>query len=235
MAIDVHPQGGRLVSCGAGITVWNLRPILDPAAAAAAGAQQAPRQLAHLGDHQQAVNVVRFSHDGAYFASGSDDSCIFVYELRPGKGASSFGSGSSKPNLENWRIKCMLRSHSSNVADLDWAPGDQYLASASFDNKVLVWDLSLKHPHPVVTLEHNGMAKGVAWDPLGKYLASMGDDGLRLWDARTWRQVLHLEEPFRDSNKQNYHLRCAQDKPGGPKHLACCQMLPPTTADIDVQ
>ena len=34
---------------------------------------------------------------------------------------------------------------------------------------------------------HHGMAKGVAWDPIGRYIASQGDDrAVLVWESREW-------------------------------------------------
>ena len=61
-----------------------------------------------------------------------------------------------------------------------------------------------------VLVGHEGMAKGVAWDPIGRYIASQGDDRRSiLWDTRELREATRVEEPFqRTSQKTLFRRLC---------------------------
>ena len=60
----------------------------------------------------------------------------------------------------------------SDVLDLSWSSKDQYLASCSIDNTIIIWN-ALKFPDIIHRINaHAGMVKGVAWDPVGNYFAS---------------------------------------------------------------
>ena len=94
--------------------------------------------------------------------AGSDDHMACIFEHRPGPGATALGGGT---NLENWRLKLVLRGHSNNVVDLGWSPDDSRLATASIDNAASGQRLK--------TLDyHTSFVKGLAWDPVGTYLAT---------------------------------------------------------------
>lgn len=44
---------------------------------------------------------------------------------------------------------------------------------------------------------HEGLVKGLAWDPIGKYLASFGDDKrLIIWNTSNWEIHTEIKEPF---------------------------------------
>jgi protein HIRA/HIR1 len=188
-------------SCS-GVRVWSLAPVLSEAAEVDAAA---PRLLAEMRDHNAPVNVARFSPDGRRIASGSDDNCVLISELRGGPGASTLGGG---PNVENWRPVQPLKGHLSNIADLAWSPDGTLLATASVDSTVGIWSVAAR-PFAQVKLlsEHVGHVKGVAWDPLGRYLASQGDDGVRVWAVDGWGQVVHLAADFKYASKQMFNLR----------------------------
>ena len=50
-----------------------------------------------------------------------------------------FGSKEG-PNIENWRVKSLLRGHSNNVVDIAWSYDSSMIASASLDNCIFVWN-----------------------------------------------------------------------------------------------
>lgn len=148
------------------------------------------------------VNCVRWSNSGKYLCSGGDDRLIIIWKLvsrYSGNVATSFQTNSAfgKTNLEQWKTLSMLRSHTGDILDLAWSPCDKYLASASVDNTVIVWD-ALNFPQIVTTIDgHKSLVKGVCWDPIGKYLATQSDDKtLRIWRTSDWELETCLQDPF---------------------------------------
>lgn len=126
---------------------------------------------------------VRFSSCGQMFAVSCDDATVYIWSHQ----------GFCLPNgLEIWQGK-RLMGHELNVTHLEWSPDDQMIASASFDNTVRVWSVA---SGTMITrlVGHASYVRGVAWDPVGSYLYSQGDDGLRCWKIETWRQ--HSERTF---------------------------------------
>ena len=56
---------------------------------------------------------------------------------------------------------------------VSWAPDGARIASCSIDNEVIVWVLTGGPPRMLKRLQGpSGLVKGVAFDPIGKYLAS---------------------------------------------------------------
>lgn len=84
LSIDVHPEGSKLLTGGFDkvVRVWSTRPILSPALEAD---EAVPRLLATLTEHEQPVNIARFSRRGGLIASGAGD-VVLIHELRPGRG-----------------------------------------------------------------------------------------------------------------------------------------------------
>ena len=131
--------------------------------------------LATLQHHTGSVNVVRWSKDGKYLASGSDDTYVLVYRFAAGTQAGgTFGSQKQAKNKENWQRCLTLQGHSMDVLDLDWCTNG-LLASGSIDNKVLIWDCSqvdglirsstaILQPIRVLT-GHKSFVKGLSFDP----------------------------------------------------------------------
>lgn len=131
-AIDVHPNGRRLATCGTDpqIKIWNLLPILDPAAEADASV---PKLLAALSEHQGSALVVAFSRSGLLLASGGNDNTVLLYKLHSGAATSKLGA--SFVNIENWKTVANIRGHSLDVTGLAWSPSDRQLATCSMDGR----------------------------------------------------------------------------------------------------
>ncbi|CAD7701890.1 unnamed protein product [Ostreobium quekettii] len=198
-SIDIDPSSERFVTGGGDskVKVWSLLHVLSGTKANELRSE-VPRLLATLVGHTMPVSVVRFSSDGRYIASGADDACILLYELMPGRGQAAFGS-SDAGNYENWRQTKILRFHATNVTDLAWSPADgeaNLLASCSLDNHIAVWDV--EESRPTATLDgHTSFVKGLAWDPMGLYLASQADDkSVIIWQTSDWTQTHRITSPF---------------------------------------
>ena len=212
-SVDVHPDGTRFATAGQdhAIKIWALAPVLDEASEQD---DSVPRLLATLSGHEGAVNCARWSPDGRFLASGSDDSMVMLWRLAGAGerlGAVPFG-GRAATQHEKWRCarvvptarppfasdRCLsrpllrrscasLRGHSGDVVGVAWAPDSQRLASVSIDNSVRVWDVTADPARQLVAVlqGHRSMVKGVSWDPIGRYLASQGDDrAVVVWEQR---------------------------------------------------
>lgn len=135
-----------------------------------------------------------------------------IWRLAAGVGGTCiFGS---KIGVETWRCISTLRSHEGDILDLAWAPHTPWLASASVDNTVIVWDTS-KSSIIAVLKGHAGLVKGVTWDPVGKYLATQSDDKtLRVWRTNDWGEEALITEPFEECGNTTHVLRLSWSPDG---------------------
>ncbi|KAG5859512.1 hypothetical protein KMI_06g10360 [Encephalitozoon hellem] len=110
--------------------------------------------------HQGTVLCVRFSVDGALFASGGDDGMVFVYS----RDGDVVGSASE---------------HESDVSNVAWT--DKFLVSVGYDGHVVLYDLrSLDVAKKMKS--HEGQIKGICMDRSFRYMCTQGDDGIVLYD-----------------------------------------------------
>ncbi|XP_076280126.1 histone cell cycle regulator-like protein isoform X3 [Lasioglossum baleicum] len=213
-SVDIHPDGKRFATGGQGgdsgrVVIWNMEPVVNEIAELD---ENIPKMLCQLDNHLACVNCVRWSNNGL-LASGGVDKLIMIWRLSGGVGGSSMFGG--KSSVETWRCIATLRSHEADVLDLAWAPHSPWLASASVDNSVIVWDAS-KFPAIVAVLKgHKGFVKGITWDPVGKYLASQSDDKtLRVWRTTDWTEAALISEPFDECGGTTHVLRLSWSPDG---------------------
>jgi WD40 repeat protein len=149
----------------------NNQTIQNNPAAIAAYHFIKPRFLYELnGAHTSTVNIIRFSPNGLYLASGGDDSAIVIWvqKSRP----IEFGSSIEKVVWCNHKI---LRGHLSDIYDIAWSPDSKYLISGSVDNRALIWSLE-KGKVIDRSIDHLHFVQGVSWDPRNKYVTTQSTD-----------------------------------------------------------
>lgn len=102
-----------------------------------------------------------------------------------------------------------------DVLDLAWSPQDQWLASCSVDNTIIIWDIQ-SLPSIVARLKgHTGLVKGVTWDPVGKFLASQSDDrSVKIWKTSDWSCQKSITEPFEECGGTTHVLRLSWSPDG---------------------
>jgi len=191
LSVDFQPgtsQPQRLASGGADthVVIWQCvvgedtqHPDLDC--------------LCDLTRHQRAVNIVRWSPDGALLASGDDESVIILWQQREmeggGGGGDLFGEDAPVENRENWVVYKMIRSHLDDVYDLSWSPCSQFLLSGSVDNSAIITNV-----HKNQKISHLSDAKsfvqGVAWNPKHNLLATHSSDrSCRVYNSTTKKLI----------------------------------------------
>ncbi len=87
----------------------------------------------------------------------------------------------------------LLEGHTRPVQGIAWSPDGRFLASASQDGNVKIWDI--ENDRLSRTLEgHQDMVSTVAWSHDGSLLASAGfDNVVRIWDPENGRPIQVLE------------------------------------------
>ncbi|ORX56925.1 WD40 repeat-like protein [Hesseltinella vesiculosa] len=221
-SVDVHPDGNRLAtgSLDTTIKIWNTLPIYDEKAEYDSTCH---KLLCTMTLHNGAVLCVRWSKDGRYLASSSDnDNVIIIWELdREATTGSVFGS--NDVNHETWRAVKYLRGHNSDVQDLAWSHNHQYLASCGVDGFIIIWDArTFEQVHKID--QHTGFVKGITWDPVSKYLASQSDDKkVKIWRTSDWQEEAEIEGPFYNAPGTTFFSRLSWSPEGS--HIAAANAV----------
>lgn len=81
-------------------------------------------------DHSRFVNVVRFSPDGKYFATGSSDCKVLLYDGKTGEQCGELTDGKT--------------SHSGSIYGLSWSPDSKEILTVSGDKSAKIWNVETK-------------------------------------------------------------------------------------------
>jgi WD40 repeat protein/serine/threonine protein kinase len=137
------------------VAVWDAKPAPEPAVL--------------LEGHDAATHALAVSPSGPYFASGSADRTVKLW------------------NAQGQSLMRTYRGHKDFVTALAFAPEGKILASGALDGSIRLWSTSSSRLQRTLT-GHKGRIGGLAFSPAGDLLASVGEDGLvRLWDFRRGR------------------------------------------------
>jgi WD40 repeat protein len=114
--------------------------------------------------HTDIIGALAVSRDGRRFASASQDDTARLWDTATGAGLQT------------------LTGHTGNVVHLCFSPDGKKLATASYDKTVRIWDASTGRE----LLRFAALAgEALAWSPDGRFLAASGNNGVKLYNAKT--------------------------------------------------
>ncbi|MFM7405102.1 MAG: P-loop NTPase fold protein [Cuspidothrix sp.] len=133
--------------------------------------------------HNGSVNSVAFNHDGTQVVTGSDDNTVRLWNVQTGKAIGQPFSG-----------------HTGYVNSVTFNHDGTQVVSGSLDNTVRLWDISdPQRKRQIIIGKHKGQVFSVAVDPLGDYIISAGEDGIKVWRWEGFN-ITRVPQPF--SNDQ---------------------------------
>ena len=151
------------------------------------------KPLQTLKGHPGKVNSVEFANEGRWVIAGSGVTGLYgqvtIWDSQSGKKVQA------------------IEGHRDVLYAARVSPDNRFLATASYDRKIILWDL--KTGNEVRRFEgHNGAIFDLVFSPDGKLLASASADStIKLWQVSTGIRLDTLSQPL----KEQYVVRFSPD------------------------
>jgi WD40 repeat protein len=133
-------------------------------------------------DHDAGVTRIAASTDGRWIVSGAINGSILVWEV------------ATKETLtELKRVPVSFKGHETEVWGVVFAPDSETFASASWDETVCVWKRETGET-VLGPLKVGSFANSVAYSPDGKKLAAGTNKHIIVWNIKTGKELLKIEQ-----------------------------------------
>lgn len=181
-SVNWSPDSKRLVFGGAdSVYVWDSESIVQLGFLNFANSDMNPNMM----------SSVSWSPDGRQLAAVATgyEHAVWLWDDRfsTERGAWVFDS----PYIDMF---VALRGPYYEINDLEWSPDSYYLAFATQDNSIYIWNVENKMQFHILQ-GHEGAVLSLAWSPDSKRLASTGNDAtIRIWDVTEGQEIDRFEE-----------------------------------------
>lgn len=150
----------------------------------------------HIHTSAQSLN---FSPDEHYIAIGLGDSAT-VWDIDTGK---EIG------HLDHGKVENQSAMHATGVLSVAFSPDGKYIATASADKTVRIWETSTGKQ--IALMSHTSEVTDVAFSPNGKYVVSRTYEGITyVWETATAKEITYKDDG-KPRGRDPFSIKMASD------------------------
>lgn len=213
-SISISADGTRLASGGldGNVKIWDTHTVLQFKSVEGIDSnndefnrllppESQRRPLCSMSRHNGVVTAVKFSPDGRFLASGSDDKIVLIWEKDELMANRPKQFGEVEADLEHWTVRRRLVAHENDIQDICWSPDGSLLVTVGLDRLIIIWSGTTFERIKRYDI-HQSMVKGIVFDPANKFFATASDDRT----VRIFRYSKKLHESVNDYEFQMEHV-----------------------------
>ena len=155
-------------------------------------------QVSVLADYPgKSVHSLAFSNNGNWLAMGDQHGMVHIWDVN------------TKKHMQ------ALPGQKARINDLEFSKDDRFMASASFDASVRVYEMDELNEQPLVLKDHNYWVWSLAFSPDGNTLiAGCVDNLVRIWPTNTASMSSQICSNLkRNMSKKEWQRYAAKDIP----------------------
>lgn len=150
--------------------------------------------ILYLGSNAVEMTQLAWSADGEFLAIAQADGNVQIWDTQDLEALTAMRTLTAAEAQETPNL-LIVSLHTQAVNDLDWHPLMPWLASASDDGKVIIWDMDTSEI--VATLEdHQGYIEALSWSTDGTHLAITDSTGIIVLASSDFRVVTRLDTQY---------------------------------------
>ena len=162
--------------------------------------------------YERQVNIVRWSINGNFLASGGDDGRLVIHRDSYFKG--------NKKNF--FKIFFIFKHFQNDITSINWSPDSNFISTTSQTSNIIIYAIKKKQVFAKITSRVFSL-KGSCWDPLGYFLATQStSQGIKIWKTSKWNLCKTIEFVTNSKLILKYSQKST---PGKPNWTSCGKFI----------
>ncbi|MEO8969985.1 MAG: WD40 repeat domain-containing serine/threonine-protein kinase [Ktedonobacteraceae bacterium] len=185
---DIYSLGATLHEMLTGDDPSDMPFSFAPLRIAAPALEQLIMRMVSMDVSKRPMSIAEIQQELQNIANGNVGMPLAVASLAYAPYPPTYGS--IPLHVTAGELLSKYRNHTGEICSVAWSPDSKYIASASEDKTVQVWEAATGKTF-LLCSGHTALINAVAWSPDGMHIASVSNDKMtRVWNAQSGLPIL---------------------------------------------